>query len=502
MILDSWRCAIGTFRMIEIVVDNRIRLHGAPAELLPELNALFVHENKQRTALQRMGVAGWWAQPGSYETWRVEHGQHTYPRGGWQRIRTHLKSRGIAYSVRDARSNGTGPANSIPPELKRAPRPHQVHLVEAAREREQCIVLAPTGSGKSFALLALAARLQVPTLVVVPSVGLFTQWISAAMFEFGLGPGEIGTIRGKVKELRPITIAVAKSIHMLVKADDRKTIDYFGCVMFDEVHGAAAFTAFELVDAFPARYRFGTSADHRRKDKKEFLTRDLFGDVAYQVERQSLEASGVILEVEVRVVPTEFSADWYGVPSRDPDAPHKKIDFVRLAREMSKDFARNKLAIDIVREEVAAGARCIVLAHERDHVAALAAVLTAAGLRVGLMVGGEEREFSRTATGLGDGSVQVGIGTYKALGTGIDLPAVGAAICVTPILANQQFFGQVRGRVCRTDAGKTSARLYALVDERVHTTHITNARRWNAERVFVRQGSRWVAVGVYLDSGK
>lgn len=485
---------------LRLRIDSRARLEGGAKLDRPTLSALkreFEHDNPEHGKKKRLGLPTW-NEPKVLKTWREEGNDLTFPRGGTSRVLGILRDLGIDVEVKDGRQYGI---EVDLPSHKRALYPFQEDIVAKAIEREQCIVRAPTGSGKTTALIAIAAAVRVPTLVVVHSAALLEQWRERAISELGLRPKQVGIVQGRKFDLRPLTLTIQKTMAG-VAAGSKEVRDYFGCVIADEVHLFAASTFFACVDPFPARYRIGASADHRRKDRREFLIHDLFGDVAADVSRKELIESGHVLDVEIRVLPTEFAAPWYGVPEDKED--ERVLDFVRLVQDMSNDPERNWAAIRRVREEIANGEQVLVMAHEREHCMRLGQLLVSVGVKTGYLLGGPEsaKEFASTVKGLKDGTVQVGVGTYKAIGTGIDIPRIGVAIAVTPIAGNQQFFGQVRGRVCRTSEGKTKARLYVLWDRFVYPRHLKNLLAWNAEVVVRDTSGGWVPARHYLrDTG-
>ncbi len=242
-------------------------------------------------------------------------------------------------------------------------------------------------------------------------------------------------------------------------------------MVFDEVQGASAKSYFASVDPFRARYRIGISADHRRRDGKEFLTLDLFGAVAAEVGREHLIDAGHVLDVEVRVVDTRFAAPWY-----EPGG-----EYSRLLAEMCLDERRTQLAVDLACAEAGRGEQVLVMCHRRALCRVIDQKLAARGVKTGFLVGEAPQEFAATVRGLAGGTIRVAVGTYQAVGTGIDLPRVGVGVCVTPIAANEQNFNQVRGRLCRTSEGKEHARMYYLLDRRLPfgERHVKNLVRWN-----------------------
>lgn len=477
--------------MIRVRVDNRIRvpLLDLTRELDEAIRIEFEHENPEHHAKKAIGVPVY-NIPRVIKTWTVEGGDLTLPRGGMRRLREALSRGGAQYAAVDERSTGAMP-RSFPEYVGHEMRWYQEAAIAAAITREQGIIRMPTGSGKTSMAMALIARLGVPALVVLPTGGLFKQWSDRARVELGLRGRDLGIIRGPKQHLRPVTIAMQQT---LWKNDSPAIDGYFGCVIEDEAQLAAARTHQEVINRFRARYRFAISADERRTDRKEFITHDLFGDeVIYEVSRDVLEDDGHVLDVEIRCVPTAFRADWYGVPT--DDEPELEVDFARLLGEMTKDEERNELALRFVHAEVSEGEQAIMLTARREHARVLDRYFVEreipSGYFLGKQDGGDEKEFERTRRGITSGGVRVGIGTYGALGFGIDLPAVSVGCAVTPIAGNAQLTNQVRGRVCRPNpkAGKKSGRLYVMWDRHVYPGHLAKLTAKNKNVTVWDRGS-------------
>lgn len=351
-------------------------------------------------------------------------------------------------------------------------------------------------SGKTSVALATIARLKVPTLVVVPNGALFDQWIERVRDsrELGLPAREVGIVRAKKRTLKPVTIAMQKTL--AVQGVDAQLRSTFGALIEDEVQFAPAATFYQAIDPFPAKYRVGISADERRKDRKDCLARDLFGEVACTITLEEVEAAGAIVDVEIRVVPSNFDAPWWNPPAAgfdqifagEKEEPEDR-DFDRLLREMMADEARESLILRLVEEEARAGEQVIVFTRRREHAMTLDRRISALGIRTGVMLGGkgeDERVRRATIAGLRSGKVRVGVGTIEAVGTGTDLPTVGVGVLALPILGNKYLFRQVRGRVCRSNDGKKEgARLYVVADRFAADSTTRNMRAWN-RTVYVR----------------
>jgi len=494
--------------VLEVVVDNRVRLcaDGMEPELVSALKEAFEHPNPAFELRRAIGVPTW-GEPRTIRTWHMEHEftdgarrlMLTLPRGGLQRVRDALAEHGVDWREVDDREPGL-PAD-IPDHLVKL-HGFQGDLMHAAMEKQNCILRSSTGSGKTVIAFGLAAALKLPTVVVVSKRALFDQWIRRAHSELGLRPGQVGQIRGGAWRVGDLTVAMQKTLALAFeRADPRalKLADETGVLIADEVHLFAAKSFIQAIDPFRAKYRVGVSDDHRRKDKKEFLVHDVFGVVAAEVGRKALVEAGFILDVEVRVVPTAFEAPWYGMPTGDEDP--KELDFDRLLKEMAADDARTKLALDVAQREVEAGEQVLLMTHQRDLCRKLDQALAHRDVRTGFLVGDAPAEFERTVRDLAKGKVRAAVGTYQAMGTGLDLPRVAVGIAVTPIAGNQQFVSQVCGRLCRTSDGKKAARLYYLLDPVYGDRHLRNLVKWN-RKVVVWRGGKWVDAAKVLRPGR
>ena len=480
-------------RRATMTVSDRIRFVVAElgGDVAQEMRDSCSHHNPKRQALQRMGLPHW-NEPAIVRTWQDEPGGVlSLPRGASARARDVLEQHGIERVLADERTEGAERDKGRQGECShRRLWDHQELAVREAVEREQGIIRAPTGSGKSAMGLALAARLQVPTLVLVNTRALLDQWMDRIPAELGLTQRDYGCIRGGKRQVKPITISIIKSL--AVAGVDEELRSSFGLLIADEVQGAPASSVQQVVDKFPARWRFGISASEKRKDRQEYVTYDLFGDVIHETTREEVESSGAILDVEIRIVPTEFRADWYGAPMAGKD---QELDVQRLHEEMMADGARNDLAVACAEEELHRGRSVLVMAARREHCQRIDQLLNARAWRTGFLIGGEDyrKEFVRTKERLQNGELQAAVGTLQAVGQAIDMPTLGSVVVASPIASNKQQVGQVRGRACRAPAGKKDARMYYLWDRNVFGMHhVQNLVRWNRTVLIRESDGSWV----------
>jgi superfamily II DNA or RNA helicase len=475
--------------MLNIIVDNRLRFDAdavAPSVVQSIRNA-FTHRNPAYHKKRAMGF-----YPGkeseyihTYE--EDEEGWFSVPRGGTQTLRKVFGEAGIRYRFTDRSYEGD--PIEVPTHKLRL-YPYQAEAVEACYERRNCLLRSPTGSGKTTVGINLITRVARPTIIIVWSSALAKQWIDRLVNELGLPPKSIGRVMGGKVDVQPITVAMQQTLHSRTPASlgiDR----YFGLLIADEVQRFAATTFREVTEPFHAKWRIGISADETRNDGKEFLIYDVFGRVGYEIDQAPLVDSGYIHDVEVRVIPTNFRADWY--------ATNK--DFTALTDAMALDKKRNELAMQALDRAFADGSSAMVFSHRVRHCQVLDALCAEHGIKSGLMLGGVEwaTTFDATGKGLREGTVQVGIGTIQAIGQGIDVPAVDRGVIVTPITGNRQQFGQVRGRICRTTKGKHSAIIYYLWDRHVYGLFaLRNLAKWSNTVTVLDDSGRLIEASEYI----
>ncbi len=468
---------------IPITLDSRVRI---PMTLLSDttiatLKSEFTHDNPEFAREETASKSRGWKRriDPTISTWSEENGDLTLPRGKFSKIREILKCFEGDLEIADRRTEGDPKLHHdgryrLAPQI--VPVPFQHEACNTARETQNCILRAPTGSGKSVFGEMIASSLGLPTVVLVQTDELFAQWVRRMHTELGVPKDDIGTIKGKKHKIKPITIASVKTFAKHVDKYKRT----FGVVIFDEVQRAAANTFYPAVDGLDAKYRIGISADERRKDKKDFLIYDLFGKVAMEVDRKRLIDDGFILDTEVRLVETNFQAPWY-VKLSSFQRQSEQV-FNKLLAEMTKDKPRNEIAVSLAAKQMQEGHTTLVFSHRVEHCFDLRARIVERDHRVGIVVGEPKykHESNETLERIAKGTILAAVGTVQSIGTGIDIPAAARGIATTPMHSNRQQAGQMRGRICRVDrspnATKTDSILYVLWDRKVHG--LVPLRQW------------------------
>lgn len=478
-----------------IIVDNRIRIPeiGLDPEVAEALQEKFVRKNPMFWKLRKMGRRAW-SEPAEVKCWKREGSQLTFPRGAWSIVKEILVRCEVPYRVEDRRERGEK-AEKLTHFVET--RDYQDEQLAQALRRENCILRASTGAGKTTIGLAVAAAVETWSLILVDDGGIANEWVRRAKQELDFDAGFIGDGR---KSLRRITVALHQSIHAM-KRDPEAFSDLrrrFGCVIVDEVQVLGAKTYGDNVDRMPARYRIGLSDDHHRADGKTFLVTDLMGPVAHKIGDKKLLEKNAIAPIDVIADATDFEAPWYANRPLDDDGdpiPPTGEEFTQLVAEMVADDARTaRIALRIAdRIAKARGSgkemRFLVFSHRVEHCVKLVKYLNASGVHSGLMLGGDP-EFERTREGLLSGKVKAGVGTLKALGKGVNVPDVDGGYATTPIVTSSQTWRQAVGRVRRPKDGGGSAEFWVSWDRKVFgDAPIRKLAKWHRDRVRIAVGS-------------
>ena len=325
-------------------------------------------------------------------------------------------------------------------------RDYQKPLFNVMLKRQQTIIRAGAGSGKTELCLSAIAHFKQPTLIVVWQQRQQKNFLERISKYFSVEPGAVGGV-AKVPNIQPITVGMSQSLYSRI---DQIT-PLFGAVFSDEVQRAGCRTIREILNQMPAAIRIGVSDDERRKDEREFLLYDTFGSTG-----ATLQSGTGQCDVEIVAVPTQFKKC-------------KGKDWAGLISAITSDVDRNKQITDLAIREVKAGHRVMIWSDRVAHCQLLCAAMDRAGITAGLLIGGPEwkAEADWTEEGLNNGNVSVGIGTSVAEQS-VNIPPLDRGIMTCASADGPKFlrFRQMRGRLARPYPNKQS-KLFYLWDRSV-----------------------------------
>lgn len=144
-----------------------------------------------------------------------------------------------------------------------------------------CIVL-PTGSGKTLVGINAIQKVNVTSLVIVPTLDLMDQWTSVLSKSF---PNtKIGNLGGGVDDIQPITVSTYDSAYLRAPFLGNK----FSFIVFDEVHHLAAPGYRTIAEQMAGPFRLGLTATIEREDDLHRDLPRLVGDIVFQAGPEEL----------------------------------------------------------------------------------------------------------------------------------------------------------------------------------------------------------------------
>jgi superfamily II DNA or RNA helicase len=226
------------------------------------------------------------------------------------------------------------------------------------------------GKGKTVVALALAAALQIPTLVVVDTTQLVDQW-QKAISDFLDVPGGVGMMGdGQFDWHKPIVIATYHTLARMAATLPEEVRRWFGLIIWDEAHHVAAPTFARSADLFSGR-RFGLTATPTRADGLHVVYNFHIGKVVYKNLTQELKPhiyfrwTGLSLDKNDVLVQNA---------TRDKNG---ELHLNKIATHFGKWKTRLELIISEVRMAVEQGRKVLVLSKSIDETVNLHAMWTA-----------------------------------------------------------------------------------------------------------------------------
>ncbi|RLI91047.1 MAG: ATP-dependent helicase [Candidatus Altiarchaeales archaeon] len=178
-------------------------------------------------------------------------------------------------------------------------RDYQRKAVDSWLKSKRGIIVLPTGSGKTLVAVNIIFELNVPSLIVVPTLDLVRQWRSVLRESFDM---EIGEYSGEEKILRPVTVATYDTAYLCAEELGNK----FLLLVFDEVHHLPSEGYRHIAEMFCSPYRLGLTATYERADGLHGELPRLVGGVVFE-EKVSRLSGKHLAEYSLKRIYTELT---------------------------------------------------------------------------------------------------------------------------------------------------------------------------------------------------
>ncbi|MDR1579146.1 MAG: DEAD/DEAH box helicase [Synergistaceae bacterium] len=262
----------------------------------------------------------------------------------------------------------------------------------------------------------------------------------------GVAPGLIGD---SVFDVQPVTVGIVQSL-----AGNGERIravrDRFGLVLLDEAHHCPAATFTDILQMFPAAFRYGLTATPERRDGLGMFMKAVIGPIRHTITSGELRDAGVQVIPEIVWIRTDFYCP--------------NDDWVSLIATLIKDERRNDLLIGVIKRLIDDGRRIIALSERVSHAETLAAAINDSRPGAAAVITGSMPKKKREAAleRVKSGEARVMFST-KLADEGLDVPALDALVLLTPSRSGGRTT-QRAGRILRSLDGKRKPLIIDIVD--------------------------------------
>ncbi|MEK9698741.1 MAG: DEAD/DEAH box helicase family protein, partial [Candidatus Poseidoniales archaeon] len=222
------------------------------------------------------------------------------------------------------------------------PRDYQYKAITHAIERKRCLLISPTGSGKSFIIYNimrwyLNQEERQRVLIVVPTTSLVEQMFKDFK-DYGYdSENEVHIIysgKEKVTDKRVI-ITTWQSVYKL----EHDWFEQFGCVFGDECHLFKAKSLSTLMNkCTEADYRFGTSGTLDGTQVNKLVLEGLFGPTKQVTFTRDLQEDGTLANLHIDMLMLDYPQEYRRLVNGMKY--HEEMDFL-VGYEPRNKFIRN-----------------------------------------------------------------------------------------------------------------------------------------------------------------
>ncbi|RJR27642.1 DEAD/DEAH box helicase [candidate division WWE3 bacterium] len=245
----------------------------------------------------------------------------SFPIGAIQKVEQFMIDKRIEYKYRIHAASGCGKCiYHLPADIISNKYSFQEDAVAQVSQHRRGIFLHPTGSGKTTTMAKIIAKLQRPTLVVVPNLTLFTQ--THDVFSKYFAPEPIGKLGDSVWNLERINIATQQTLWSIYEDSKFQTLrNMIDVLIIDECHHVNSQKGgqelgnswFWVAAKIPAYFRYGMTATLGDKNSAELL-KAVTGEVIHEIDVDTLVKRGVLTQARIemhRILVHNSSYDWH-----------------------------------------------------------------------------------------------------------------------------------------------------------------------------------------------
>lgn len=430
---------------MEIIIKNKIEIHGAPLRVKRAIKNTLTLPNPLYFKMMRMGkTQAMYACPKDFKYYTEDVASDVLyvGRGVEGKLINYLEKNGIDYSLQEETTDKKLRKNC---KTSIKLRTYQIGDLDIITDKPRGIIRLGTGYGKTVIAVKLIESYQVPTLIIVPRTHLVAQFRDTIKETTGL---TAGIIQGKTEDIKEITVA---SIQTLVSRPETaiKIAKDFSMLIVDECHTFITKKRLEIIQLFNPKYLYGMTATPRRTDQQDKAILFTFG---------------------TRVIDKDIDRAKPEVKLLNSDAIIPVEEYPDMITNQIENIGRNDLIIKHVIKESEKGRKILILTKRIKHYEILNDMLEMNCPKLvihSIASKDNAKERSNLLQNLREGNQDFNIifGTYSMLSTGTDIPALDTLIFAGD-LRSDVLQEQSAGRILRLFGNKLSPKIIDIVDNR------------------------------------
>jgi superfamily II DNA or RNA helicase len=376
------------------------------------------------------------------------------PRGAIAIVRKAAERSGLQITFASrAVSNGVGLRDLS--ELKHLRlRPYQQDAIDRFMKRVQGYVCIPCGGGKTVLGAGAVYHSGQAAIVLVHTHELMDQWKSTFENLYGM---KIKTAAPPYTALKPGEVVVGM-VQKLAR-DGWKThrmLSSAGAVLIDECHHTPAATYQNLMQAIPARLRWGLTATPERADGWTFLLPMVMGPELFRMTTPELIDGGFLVKPKILPIKTGQAVDITDERTGKPNMP-------QAVTRLCNTPERNALIVELALLGAQAGRTILILVPRVDYAHRLAQELKLEHVKAEAITGKVPKKYrEKIMTKLRSGSLQVAVATQLA-DEGLDIPRLDMMLIASAGRAAGKAIQRI-GRSMRPSEGKGTPIVVDLID--------------------------------------
>jgi len=383
------------------------------------------------------------------------------PRGFLDKLINFLKENKIAFQIADQRDK----LGKIKFETSYKLFPYQNEAVNEIIKKENGILVAPPGSGKTIIGLDIITKQKQPALILVHKKQIFNQWLERIESFLNIPKREIGQYAANKKKLgKKITVAMVQTLSNTSSEElDKK----FGLILVDECHHMPARTFRKVITKFNPYYLYGLTSTPKRKNNDTELIFIFLGEILHTIPMVFAKKD----EENQKKPPGKRFGGFQNdlkiiIRETDLEMPFKiRTDNVQLLfKTVVFDSRRNQQIVSDVKTQADQNKKCLILTERKEHVEILNYHLKREYETIVLTGELTEKQRREKVKQIQAGHFQIIIATGQLIGEGADFSDLDCLFLAFPFA----FEGKLIQYIGRINRGlNTSGVIYDYNDAKV-----------------------------------